>query len=432
MDFPSGLNRRYTSVAIILLVGIWLWVAFDRPYVFPDHIPWNVYSNSPQAPPSDVFDFPPLISPAIKKVCAKTQWNSTLIFICDSPAGSFVEVRNSVLDCVRYTIAAGGSLFMPRMVLNEDYGGLVAGNTTGLDHLFNTEHFTKSLELSCPQLRLHKAFPRPEASENVHGPIPFTPGSLVTAKSEGIQTFSSEWREGLNKWLTKYISTDNKEPVIISLARSYLHYPIHSDDDNFAQHFGKMLKIRSDARALATNILVKLSRSLDLNYGTSKSGFLAAYLSTAPDPDRLTKEDQNYARYEIQSQLYLDYATQSNMSTIYVASNQGTDVARFFLDAKAREFEATSKFDLLEGRDNEYLQDMTAIQREMVDYLVMMNAAAFVGVGYSSFSWSTALRRHGNSKIETPSDQAQQFMDDRSVIFGKTGGHPAFLESMWP
>jgi hypothetical protein len=428
MDLPSGLNRRYATTAVILLVAIWLWVAFDRPYVFPDHIPWNIYSNSPQAPPGDIFDFPPLTSPAIKQVCANTQWNTSLVFTCDSPAGSFAEVRNSILHCVRYAIAAGASLVMPRIVLKEDYGGLLAGNTTHLDHLFDAEHFAVSLDLSCPQLRLYMGVSGVKGFEHAHGPIPLSPDSLASTTSEG---YASEWREGLYKWLTKYISVDTEGPVIISLSRTYLRYPIHSDDDNFAQHFGKILKIRSDARNLATTALLKLLRSLDLKHST-KLGFLAAYLSTAPDPDRLTKEDQHYALYETQSELYLDYATHANISVIYVASNQGTDVPRFLVDAKARKIKVKTKFDLLEGRDLEDLQDMTTIQREMVDYLVMMNAATFLGVGYSGISWKEALRRHGVRKIESPSDPAQQFNDGLSVIYGKAGGHSGFLESMWP
>ncbi|KUJ24450.1 uncharacterized protein LY89DRAFT_679587 [Mollisia scopiformis] len=434
MDFPSGLNRRYASLAGSLLAGIWLWVAFDRPYVFPEHVPWNIYSNSPQSPSSDVFDFPPLTSPAIKNVCARTQWNASVVFTCDSPIGSFAEIRNSVLHCVRYTIAAGGSLVMPRIVLKEDYGGLLAGNTTGLDHLFDVDHFRNSLDLSCPQLRLYKSVSEIKDKERANGPLPLLPDALLSGKSEGSQGFSVDWRDALNIWLKKYLSEDTKDPVIISLGRTYLHYSIHSDDDNFAQHFGKILKIRSDARSLATTVLLKMSStySLPLNPSPSKKGFMGAYLSTAPDPDRLLKEDQNYARFETQSKLYLDYATHSNMSLIYVASNQGIDVPRLFVDAKAQEIDVTAKFDLLKGKDRDYLLEMTTLQREMVDLLVMMNAAHFVGVGYSSFSWNVALRRHGARKIEQLSEQGQQFNDGLSVIYGTTGGHSEFITSMWP
>ncbi|KAE8450668.1 hypothetical protein EG329_006013 [Mollisiaceae sp. DMI_Dod_QoI] len=437
MDLPTGLNRRYTSLAVSLLVGIWLWVAFDRPYVFPDHIPWNIYSNSPQSPTTDIFDFPPLISPAIKDVCAKTQWNASVVFTCDSPSGTFAEVRNSLLHCVRYAIAAGGSLVLPRIVLKEDYGGRLAGNTTGLDHMFEVDHFTKSLDLSCPHLRVYKSVMDIDDNEHANGPIPLLPDTLAGAKAEGNQDFTAQWREAFYKWLLKYLSADAKGPIIISLGRSYLHYPIHSDDVNFAENFGKILKIRSDARSLATTVLQKLSStyslSFDLQHPSSKKGFIGAYLSTASDPDRLTKEDQNYARFETQSKLYLDLSVHSNMSLVYVASNNGPDIPRLISEGKEREIDVIAKFDLLEGKDREDLLDMTARQQEMVDYLVMMDAAEFVGVGSSSFAWNVAFRRHGFwKKTEVPLDQGQQYNDGLSVIYGPTGGHAEFAKSMWP
>lgn len=425
MDFPSGLNRRYATVAITLLVGIWLWVAFDRPYKFPDHIPWNIYSNSPQAPPNDVFDFPPLTSPAIKSVCEKTQWNSSLIFTCDSPSGNFAEVRNSILHCVRYAMAAGGSLVIPKIILNEDYGGLVAGNTTGLDHLFDVDHFTKSLELSCPQLQLYGH--ASDVKGVGHEPVSLAPETLLRT---GGATYASDWRDALSKWLTKYISADTEGPVIISLSRSYLHYPIHSDDEKFALHFGKILRIRSDARHLATTAF------FELKHNFAKLGFLAAYLDTAPNPDRLTKEDQDYARYEKQSQLYLDYAVANNISTIYIASSRGIDIPRFVLDATTKNIIVKGKFDLLSGTDLETLKDMTTIQREMVDYLIMATALvkthipAFIGVGFSSFCWNIALKRFGR-EVGVPSDPGQLLHDGFNVLYGKAGERSAFQESMW-
>ncbi|KAF8849433.1 hypothetical protein BDZ45DRAFT_235814 [Acephala macrosclerotiorum] len=431
MELPYGLNRRYATLAVVLLAGIWLWVAFDRPYVFPDHVPWNIYSNGPQSPNIDVFDFPPLTSPAIKSVCAKTAWNPGLIFTCDSPSGNFAEVRNSILHCVRYSIAAGGSLVIPRIVLNQDYGGRLAGNTTSLDHLFDADHFTTSLQLSCPQLQIYKAAP------DTKEPTALFADTLVSPRAGAIEGFSAEWRDAFYDWLGKSLAGDFEGPRIIALGRSYLHYPVHSDDENFASHFGKILKIRSDARVLATTTLLKLkseySLSLDLKDPYTKNGFMGVYLSTKPDPDQLTKEDQDYGSYEMQSKLYLEYTAHSNSSLAYVASNNGPDILKFISAVRERGMEVTAKFDVLKGRDREDLQDMTAQQQELVDYLVMNDAVEFVGVGTSSFSWNVAFRRHGFERhTETPLDQGQQFNDGLSVLYGTTGEHPEFAASMWP
>jgi hypothetical protein len=248
-----------------------------------------------------------------------------------------------------------------------------------------------------------------------------------------------EWREAFYDWLKKNLSGDFKGLTTIALGRSYLHYPIHSDDENFATHFGKILKIRSDARVLATTALLKLSSeySLTLNLKDqdpySKMGLMGVYLSTKPDPDQLTKEDQDYGSYETQSKLYLEYAAQSNASLTYVASNNGPDILKYISAARERGDEVTAKFDILKGRDREDLQDMTAQQQEMVDYLVMTDTIEFVGVGSSSFSWNVALRRHGFAReTGVPLGQGQQYNDGLSVIYGATGWHHEFATIMWP
>lgn len=115
-----GVSRRYATLAAVLLATIWLWVAFDRPYKFPDHISWNIYSNRPlagQTGLADAFDFPPLDSESVKSLCQDVQWNQSVVLTCDQSVGGVGNIRNSILNCVRYAIAAGGSLVLPSIVL---------------------------------------------------------------------------------------------------------------------------------------------------------------------------------------------------------------------------------------------------------------------------------------------------------------------------
>ncbi|KAE9368706.1 hypothetical protein N431DRAFT_428469 [Stipitochalara longipes BDJ] len=437
MELPAGVNRRYACLAGFLLLAIWCWVAFDRPYAFPSHVPWNIYSGTPQARPAlDVFDYPPLDSSALKHVCSKTKWNQTVTFICDDSSGGVTEVRNSILNCVRYTIAAGGSLVVPRITVREEYENLIGSNTTELDYMFDTNHFINSIMTSCPQMRVYKAASTIANRQYAYGPISLVPESLAKKVPKTGVRRAEEWRGLFYKWLLQYVAEDNKRPIIVKLGRSYLEYPIYDDDDYFVLHFGKMLKVRQDIRTLATTALRTLSDfykiPLRLSEPILKKAFLGVYLST--DDKDLSKADKLLSRYQIQSKLYLAQASSSNFSLVYAASEFGHDILEFIKDGNLQNVTVTGKLDLLKGQDREHLLDaFTPDQQALIDFLILSKASEFAGVGHSSLAWNIALARHfytaqKDDELEGP----QMYGDALSRIYGAPGGHPEFPASMWP
>jgi hypothetical protein len=437
MELPAGVNRRYASLAGFLLLAIWCWVAFDRPYTFPSHVPWNIYSGTPQARPAlDVFDYPPLDSSAMKRVCSRTQWNQSVTFICDDSSGGVAEVRNSILNCVRYTIAAGGSLVVPRITVGEAYEEYFGSNTTELDYMFETDHFINSLMASCPQMRIYKAASTIANRQYAYGPISLVPESLTKQLTKTSFQQAGQWSALFYNWLLQYVALDNQGPIIVRLGRSYLEYPIYGDDDNFVLHFGKILKVRRDIRILATTALRTLSYFYNLPLRLSepilKKAFLGAYLST--DEEGLQKADQKNARYQVQSQHYLNQALSANLSLIYAASEVGRDILEFIKDGNLQNITVTTKLDLLKGQDREHLLDtFTPDQQAIVDFLVFSKASEFAGVGHSGMAWNLALARHfytaqKNDELDGP----QMFGDALSRIYGAQGGHPEFPTSMWP
>ncbi|PVH75284.1 hypothetical protein DL98DRAFT_427754 [Cadophora sp. DSE1049] len=438
MELPAGVNRRYASIAIFLLAIVWIWVAFDRPYTFPTHIPWNIYSNAPQTDrASDVFDYPPLHAPSIKKLCADTQWNASVVFTCQEPIGSFAEVRNSLLGCVRLAMAAGGSLVVPRIVVREGYGDMLVSNSTDLGYMFDAEHFVASMGLSCPQMRIYKTGFGIEDGENANGPVSLQPESIFNAVEFG-EHFAEDWRSAFYKWISQQ-GVERKGPTIVRLGDSYLKYSIASDGEALQQHFGKILKIRADVRRFATSVLQKLSEMydgpLDLKDLMLQNVLLGVYLSTESDMDSLFEEDRGNANYEVQSKMFLGHAMRKNLSFIYVASAHGPEIPRFILDANTDEIDATSKLDLLKGKDREDLQSLTLDQQAMVDFLVMTKVSEFIGMGYDSFAWSVALRRHEYLKKGTGATWLSGHYvakDPFSTLIGATGGHKEFAASMWP
>ncbi len=358
-----------------------------------------------------------------------------MTFICDDSSGGVAEVRNSILNCVRYTIAAGGSLVVPRITVRKEYVDFFGSNTTELDYMFDTNHFINSIMTSCPQMRVYKAASTIMNRQYAYGPISLVPEILVKRISTSVR-WAEEWRQLFYKWLLQYVAEDNKGPIIVRLGRSFLEYPIYDDDDYFVLQFGKMLKVRQDIRVLATTTLRMLSDIYNLRFRLSepvtKKAFLRVYLST--DDTGLTKTDTRLARYKVQSQLYLAQASSSNLSLIYAASEFGHNIVDFIKDGSLQNITAIGKLDLLRGQDREHLLDaFTPDQQALVDFLVLSKASEFAGVGHSNFAWNLALARHFyTAQKDDELDGPQMYADAISRIYGAPRGHPEFPSSMWP
>ncbi|TVY73478.1 hypothetical protein LSUE1_G007418 [Lachnellula suecica] len=441
MELPAGVNRRYASLAGFVLAALWLWVAFDRPYRFPSHIPWNIYSNGPQASPTnDVFSSPFLDSPAIRDACANTAFNESITFICDDSPGDVAEVRNSILNCVRYAMAAGAHIVLPQIIMREDYDEENMGNRTTLDYMFATEHFVGSLNSVCPKMRIFMKAAEVMQDKKFYGPIRLPPESLEKDKVQWPSqtvTFSHDWNVAFKKWLSQYIDPLVVQPIVIGLGRTFLQYPVHMEGEDFANAFGKILNFHSEIRNLAATTLLKLSESFKLKFDLShpilNDHYFGVHLSTTQVPKEASPALQANYLYPKQSKLFLDQAANSKLSLLYVSADDGADLVAFIQDARALNLTVTSKFDLLKGWDRESLMELTPDQRATIDYLVHSKASQFAGMGHSSFAWNIALNRHQYAHQQTGHLNGEQMLsDDLSQIYGTPKGRPAYPANMWP
>ncbi|KAF4627046.1 hypothetical protein G7Y89_g11106 [Cudoniella acicularis] len=445
LQLPPGVNRRYAALAAIALGAIWLWVAFDRPYKFPDHIAWNIYSNRPLSGQTtevrDVFDFPPLESESIKSICGETQWNQSVVFTCDKSVGGIGNLRNSILNCVRYAISAGASLVVPSIVLRNtsDISQIRTGVETDMSYMFDTQHFLDSIRLSCPSLQIHSSINDIKDFENAHEVISLLPESLVEHVPATGLPEPEAWRSQFYTWLEQYSTPEVTGPMIINLGRSYLQYPIYSDAKLFALSFGSILKFRSDVRVLAVKTLQSLADTyfltLDLTQDILPNAFFGAHLRTEKDAvEGWPAPDWIYSRFETQSRVYLEQAPRSSSSVIYVASGDLNEVAKFAHNASTspNNYSVTTKFDLLKGKDLEELQALKWDQQALVDFLVMLKASDFAGIGHSSFAWNVALKRHVLATNKKHLDGPQMLSDELSQIYGNIRGYPEYAACLWP
>jgi len=397
--------------------------------------------NTTSADLFDMFDFPPVDSPAIKSVCGDTQWNSSIVFTCDNSVGGIGNIRNSILNCVRYTISAGAALVVPQIIVRDtnDIARIRTGERTSMDYMFDVPHFVESLRLSCPQLHLYqKAEDIPNRPEQNHL-ISLLPESIIIDIPKTGLRHPEEWRSEFYDWISQFESP--YETRVVELARSYLQYPIYSDGEDFALSFGSILKFRADTRVLATNTLRRIDQTFELDLESQwdkpilKDAFFGAHLRTEKDArEGWPAQDWKYSRYEIQSQLYLSQARESKSSVIYVASGDPLEVSAFAQDAASINATVTTKSQLLTGKDKEQLELLAWDQQALVDYLVMLKSSNFAGVGHSSFAWNIALKRHsllmekGQEYLKGP----QMLSDELSQVYGLPRGYPEYSSCLWP
>ncbi|KAG9249334.1 hypothetical protein BJ878DRAFT_2819 [Calycina marina] len=456
MALPEGVNKRYASIAGIILVALWLWVAFDRPYSFSKHTTWSQYANVPTStqedtekannpeskpPTPDVFDEPEVDSDAIRNMCGGTQWNSSLVFRCDNSAGTVANVRNSILICVRHAIEVGANIILPR-ILNPD-GDHEAGRsllywyTHPFDFMFDQDHFVNSLKRSCPDMSIYEKWEKvPFPPNNIRPPI-------ITVHPEKIgQRDGENWHSAFKRLVSAMIRPDEDTfPIVIELARPAPIYDIFSDGAAFVGDFGSILQFRKDVRDLANKSLMKLSDIYNLSFDSEKPpqrfNFFGMHLLTEEEPLGCTEGwpciDREYGLYAEETKGYLEQAQASNSSVIYVSSHRQDEISRLKADATPLGIQVYDKWSLLENVDDQNkLNGLTKDQKQLVDYLVLLKAAQFAGIGHSSFSWNVALKRHTMSEKSNFTIGSHIFQDSLSKLWGKIDSEKTLYHSMWP
>lgn len=437
IQLPHGTGRTHIALALWLLVAIWLFFGFK-----PSHLSFST-PNSAAPFEHDVFDTPPFDSEAIRSICADTTWTPSLVFTCNESVGGIGNIRNSILNCVRFAISAGAALVEPRIVVrNEsDTAAIRTGVTAGLDYMFSPTHFRESLRLSCPGLQLYDTLESATAGAKTHDPIPLRPEYLQGKDLPRTGLAKPEnWRANFTTWLDQHIPPRARVgTAVVNLSRTYLAYPIYSDGVSFATHFGDILKFRQDIRVLATSTLRSLAARYEypgpLTEAVLPDFFFGAHLRTERDAKLgWPGPDWVYSRYETQAELFLSGAFNASIPLIYVASGDLDEVAKLSAEAAERNMTVTTKFDVLGGPEVAALGELSWDQQGMVDFLVMTKASVFGGVGHSSFAWNVALGRHvvagegGEGHLKGP----QALNDGLSQVYGKPGEYPEYPNTLWP
>lgn len=448
MQLGGFINRRYAILGGVGLAAIWLWSATDYRNL-PQSVKWAI--GRPQSTSeNDAFDFPLLDSWELREICGTTDWNSSLVFTCDNNHGGIGHVRNSILNCVRYAIGAGGSLVLPSIALRDmdemdprpervEVQPRHGPGRKGMEYMFDKNHFVDSLRKSCPELVLIRHMEQ-TTSNRRRGLLPESLFENIPAS--GIER-PEEWPDRLSVWIDKYMAkVPEEEPVIVDLEQSFLHYPTHSDGHALAHTFGHILKLRPDIRRLATTVLKELAQwhelqSFNLSAPIINPSFIGVHLGTgdpfAPVERRHEVHDIAYSHYAAQAAAYIEQATTSKIPIMYVASGNLPEIKKLAVEAGEWNVAVTYKEDLLQGKWKEELDRLKWDERALVDYLVLLKGQEFAGVGHSSFSWNVMMKRHESAAwVKAALNEPGIYTDGLSRLYGVKDSYVESSGCMWP
>lgn len=322
----------------------------------------------------------------------------------------------------------------------------------GLDYMFNTAHLVGALAAHCPQLRVHASLDALYDRPTLARPLSVTLSQLIAADPDpdglpatfaldGIPTTILADPSVLRARLLAQMDRDLaggpaaaaaasqhpiRWPVRVHLAASQFAFPAFTDGAVFRRDFGRLLRVRDDARALAASALWNLAArhnasclpppsssstggSASGSDAAAAEGFLAVHLRTEKD----AMASGYFPGYDDQTAYFFNYLASLAPAPAPPGSGAGAggdrppvivylatgltaaddDVRRF--RERAAELNATVllKRDLLDDGELAVLDHLTWDQRALVDHEVLLRAGRVLGTVESFFAWDVTLQR---------------------------------------
>ncbi|KAG0650723.1 hypothetical protein D0Z07_2317 [Hyphodiscus hymeniophilus] len=397
-----SLSPRDTHIFQLLLVFILITIAFYYLFLENRYDVHDVYRATVTGKKqsfiedflsSDIdgsFDGSPLAD-----LCNTRTWVPGLIFKCEPPRGGVSNVRNIMLNCVRYAIEAGATGFIvPEIMVHRpklaSVNDLHAQRVVPFTYLFDQAHFTTTLGAACPKMHIYDhqndLWDMPSTAIPVHIPRAQLT-SLYHTQAETVMLSPANWTTAFNDLLnTSYPRAfSTSKPVLVSLESPLLQWPLSYDQPAFVATFGRILRFNEDLRRLAATVVYAMSAKYQLGINPSLPGiqdgrFYGAHLRSAIDAVKAS-----WTPYETQAKNYISHATDSNLRLMYAASDSPKDLVMFIDEAGNNSFpiEVTTKDLLLleKGfkRDVVEMASLTLEQQSAIDYEVLLRASLIGG-----------------------------------------------------
>lgn len=310
-----------------------------------------------------------------------------------------------------------------------------------IDYFFDFDHLNQTLSEYCPQMKLYHSMDDlwdvPEVFASY--PIDLTLLTVPTVNVTVIENMTY-FQEQISGYADKEAPLDTRRyPVRFNLAVTNWAFPTENDSPSVARNFGRLLRIREDARQVAAvalyNMQKKYKLDLDPRTGIKNGKFVGVHLRTEADVEGV------FPGFDAQASFLLDYIQRSRTGIAFLATGATENhIAEFRKQAKAINATVVLKKDVLPEGDpmKEVYDEFTWDQRSLVDYEIMLRAGLMAGPVESSFAWNLALRRHGALEASegeqnlNGSSTAVQWQDAYSAIFGVSEKSSVYEATIWP
>lgn len=370
----------------------------------------------------------------LRQLCDSTKWQTHVYFTCTHNLGGLMNVRNMVLNCVRYAIAAGASgLVLPQIEARDPaaLSNLKTGEYRNMGYLFDETWFKEVMKESCGQIELldtiedipYSGYAMMPDLINIQAMMGQPPGSrhgLLRNKKP------SEFRSRFNKLIkSQSKKPSERSPVIVRLDdKTLFSFPPSFDPPTVANSFGFILEFRLDLSGLSNVIVNRVHKTL--NDGAGNDSYVGLHLRSEPDAGKY------WASWDQLAEATISVAVENNIKLIYVASGDTDGMAKITKKAADSGIKVLDKWSVLSGDEKEYLAPFRFDQQAIVDYLALMQSNMFVGSGQSSFSSQLILRREFLANISSAEgeENAEPEGLSRNQLAGP--GRLGYWDMDWP
>nr|XP_036585191.1 alternative oxidase [Colletotrichum truncatum]KAF6795088.1 alternative oxidase [Colletotrichum truncatum] len=378
---------------------------------------------------------------AISNLCATRKWTPGLIMSCDSAHAGLGVVRNACLHCIRFAIEAGAELVLPEIVprSEDNLKDIVSKPAVPLDHFFDADHLHYVLSTYCPQLKVYNSFNDLYNVPQVANAIEFIIPDLNTDWVNGTVLANPKgWNQQFHTYLDRKSPPKDREwPLRVHLKHTRWVWPTANDTAAVASSFGRILRIREDARRLAASALFSLALRFRLNIDPRTryhpESFVGIHLRTDEDVS------EGFPDYITQAADYFHFLSDANAPVAFLASGATpANITAFTRRAEDFNVKVVTKRDILDEEELKVLEGFTWDQRSLVDYEIMLRAGLVAGVSGSSFAWNLALRRSyafgsGPTAVPHPIGSTIAWKDQFTTLYGKHEEHEnAMRATIWP
>ncbi|KAI4748383.1 APG6-domain-containing protein [Aureobasidium sp. EXF-12298] len=348
---------------------------------------------------------------AIALLCRRPdiKWRPDVVLDLDDANGGVGNVRGNIFDFLSLAILTGSSIMLPSFQSRSaaDLSALWNGKIP-FDTFFDTDHFVATFAAACPKMDIYM----PSKDHSLVPPLQNRygmPSMRLDIHPETLDTPTPNTPKGavdnFNHWLSVQPDYDPQKTTLVSVGRSLWEgLDTRALPAAVRRDFGGSLRLIPEVRRLAAIVTYNLAlkyhlHSIDPRLPYYKSAFLGAHLRTESDAKAagwLNDEGAAaHANYTGQTDAYLSQAVEHDLSVIYVASGNATEISRFTEKAwHLHSFNVTSKSALLSGSDLEALENLTWDQQGLVDYEVLRRSSSLAGFARSSFAFNIAITRN--------------------------------------